>query len=248
VRFSLVSLLLVLLLMGCGEPLRLPAGTPSVSRTPLIGQALQRTATALARQTGPASVTSAPASPSVLPTTAMPVATTGATGTSPATEQVMPSIVPTATAPSATPAVVIVPATPEPRTSEERWRAQQIDRQVLEEKPLYTARQPVPLLWWDPNTAQVVEIGLIRGDFPVQATFTFRPTGQQALEVPYRINGDFGLTAISGALRERMAAAGYTEFAETFVLSSAAVQPQALLFDQNMVYYSVSIYRHLADR
>jgi hypothetical protein len=218
VRFSLVSLSLVLLLMACGEPLRLPAGTPSVSRTPLIGQALQGTATAQARQTVSASVTSAPPSPSVLPATATLAATAAATSTSPGTEQV---------APSATPAVVIVPATPVPQTSEERWRTQQIERQVLDEKPLYTARQPVPLLWWDPNTAQVVEIGLIRGDFPVQATFTFRPTGQQALEVPYRINGDFGLTAISGALRERMAAAGYTEFAETFVLFSAAVQPQA---------------------
>jgi hypothetical protein len=227
VRFSLVSLSLVLLLMGCGEPLRLPAGTPSVSRTPLIGQVLQGTATAQAWQTASASVTSAPPSPSVLPATATLAATAAATSTSPATEQVAPSAVTPSSAPSATPAVVIVPATPVPQTSEERWRTQQIERQVLDEKPLYTARQPVPLLWWDPNTAQVVEIGLIRGDFPVQATFTFRPTGQQALEVPYRINGDFGLTAISGALRERMAAAGYTEFAETFVLFSAAVQPQA---------------------
>jgi hypothetical protein len=224
VRFSLVSLSLVLLLMGCGEPLRLPAGTPSVSRTPLIGQALQGTATAQARAAASPSVTQAPESPTVLPTTA--AATVAATSTIVATEQVTPSAVTPSSVPSATPAVVIVPATPVPQTSEERWRAQQIDRQVLAEKPLYTARQPVPLLWWDPNTGQVVEIGLIRGDFPVQATFSFRPTGQQALEVPYRINGDFGLTAISAALRERMAAAGYTEFAETFVLTSDSIQLQ----------------------
>lgn len=126
--------------------------------------------------------------------------------------------------PSPTPAFVIVPATPAPRTNEERWRAEQIDRQVLEAKPLYTAQAPVSLLWWDPNTGQTLEIGLIRGDFPVQATFTFRPTGEPALEVPYTINGDFGLTAISGAVRERMQAAGYTQTVEAFVIDSAAVE------------------------
>jgi hypothetical protein len=95
----------------------------------------------------------------------------------------------------------------------------------LESKPLYRAAQPVPLLWWDPATGQVIEIGLLRGDFPVQARFTFRPTGEQALEVPYRLNGDFGLTAISDALRQRMVAAGYPQSVEAFVIATEAVQP-----------------------
>ncbi|MEN9934005.1 MAG: hypothetical protein RLZZ387_584 [Chloroflexota bacterium] len=99
-----------------------------------------------------------------------------------------------------------------------------MDRTVLEEKLQYTAIEPVPLLWWDPQTAQVLEIGLVRGSFPVQATFTFRPTGEAAFEVPYRINGDFGLTAISDAVRQRMEVAGYTETVEAFILNSNAVR------------------------
>jgi hypothetical protein len=112
-----------------------------------------------------------------------------------------------------------------PRTAEERWRAQQIDRAVLEGTRLYAAGEPVPLLWWDPLTGQAVEIGLVRGAFPVQATFTFRPTGEAALEVPYTINRDFGLSAISGAVRARMEAAGYTETVEAFIVDTDVVEP-----------------------
>lgn len=97
----------------------------------------------------------------------------------------------------------------------------------MQPKQLYSAQQPVSLLWWDPATGQTLEIGLISGDFPVQATFTFRPTGQPALEVPYTINGDFGLTAISDAVRERMQAAGYDKTVEAFIVRSDAVAPRS---------------------
>jgi hypothetical protein len=122
------------------------------------------------------------------------------------------------------PVAVISPATPTPQTNESRWRRQQVERQVLEPRQLYRASQPVALLWYDPLTTQVVEIGLIVGDFPVQAVFVFRPTGVAALEVPYRINNDFGLTSISDALRQRMRVAGYAESVEAFVLVSDGVQ------------------------
>ncbi len=120
--------------------------------------------------------------------------------------------------------VQIIPATPEPQTNEARWRAQQIDRQVLNPPQLYRVTSQVALFWYDPITGQILEIGTLRGDVLVQARFRLRSTGQAALEVPYRINNDFGLTAISEAVRSRMEAAGYTVSVEAFLLESDAVQ------------------------
>ncbi|MGQ9829326.1 MAG: hypothetical protein ACUVSW_15820 [Roseiflexus sp.] len=133
-----------------------------------------------------------------------------------------------AQAPSATimrsPTVRIIPSTPEPQTSEARWRAQQIDRQVINPPQLYRVNGHATLFWYDPMTGQILEIGTVRGDVPVQARFRLRSTNQAALEVPYRINNDFGLTAISEAVRSRMEAAGYTVIVEAFLLESDAVQ------------------------
>jgi hypothetical protein len=47
-----------------------------------------------------------------------------------------------------------------------------------------------------------------------------------ALEVPYRINQDFGLTAISEAVRARMKAAGYTDSVEAYIEQTEAVVPK----------------------
>jgi hypothetical protein len=71
-----------------------------------------------------------------------------------------------------------------------------------------------------------VPIGTINGEFPAQAEFTLRGEQQAALEVPYVINADFGLTAISEAVRERMKAAGYSQSVEAYVLRTADVQPK----------------------
>ncbi|MGQ9895682.1 MAG: hypothetical protein ACUVSY_18025 [Roseiflexus sp.] len=122
------------------------------------------------------------------------------------------------------PTVQIIPSTPEPQTNEARWRAQQIDRQVIDPPQIYRVTSYTPLFWYDPMTGQMLEIGTLRGDVPVQARFRLRSTGQAALEVPYRINNDFGLTAISEAVRSRMEAAGYTVIVEAFLLESDAVQ------------------------
>lgn len=109
---------------------------------------------------------------------------------------------------------------------EQRWRAQQTARQVLSPPKLYEATAQTALMWYDPATGQILEIGTLRGTFPVQAQFVFRPTEAAALEVPYRINGDFGLTAISEAIQQRMNAAGYRDTVEAFVLLSPAVVPK----------------------
>ena len=67
-------------------------------------------------------------------------------------------------------------------------------------------------------------IGTISGEFPAQAEFILRGAQQAALEVPYRINNDFGLTAISDAVRERMKAAGYAQSVEAYVVRTADLQ------------------------
>lgn len=199
-------LLLMFVLAGCGQPLQI--GTPTVRATlPAVSPSAGSGASA-PRQT----------------------ASTGGFEQQTATSGIIqPTSIATAPAVTISPAitsVVIVPRTPVPQSNEQRWRAQQLDRQVFAERRLYRASQPVPLLWFDPLTSQSVEIGTLIGSFPAQAQFTLRQSNQPALEVPYRINNDFGLTAISEAIRERMRAAGYTESVETFIVQTEAVAPQ----------------------
>jgi hypothetical protein len=128
--------------------------------------------------------------------------------------------------PSPTPAVVIIPATVGVEGNEQRWRAQQVGREVLSPPIQYEATAQTALMWYDPATGQILEIGTLRGTFTVQAQFTFRPTDSAALEVPYRINGDYGLTAISEAIQQRMNAAGYRDSVEAFVLLTPAIVPK----------------------
>jgi hypothetical protein len=135
-----------------------------------------------------------------------------------------PTAQPTAT-PLPTPAVVVVPQAPATATSEEIWRAQELNREVLQPMRLYEARVATSLHWFDPLTGQVLEIGTVRGIVPAQALFVFRPTNAAAIEVPYRINNDFGLVSISDALVARMHQAGYSESVEAFVLLSDTVIP-----------------------
>lgn len=125
--------------------------------------------------------------------------------------------------PTATPAVIVIPRTAVPLDNQQRWRAQQLDRRVFEGQIIYIANDNVPLLWYDPLTGQSLEIGTLRGEFPAQAQFVERSNQRPALEVPYRINQDFGLTAISEAIRERMRAAGYSESVEAYVELTEAV-------------------------
>jgi hypothetical protein len=122
--------------------------------------------------------------------------------------------------------VIVVPRTVIPETNEQRWREQEQDRQVIQPPQIYVATSLIPLMWYDPLTGQSLQIGTIIGEFPVQARFMLRTTHQSALEVPYRINNDFGLTSISDAVRERMQDAGYTQSVEAFAIKTDAVQPK----------------------
>jgi hypothetical protein len=204
----LVLLLVLFFVTSCGQPL---VTTPSRA-TRTIGPTPARTA----------STTPAPA---IDGTTQLPSATaTEPVVAPPAT--LAPTVQPTPSAtPNPTSAVIITPQLPS-QTNEQRWRAQEQDRQVFDPPRLYTTQSPVTLQWYDPVTGQVLAIGTLFGTFPVQAQFVLRDGNRPALEVPYRINGDFGLTAISDAVVQRMHAAGYTESVEAFVLQDEAIQPK----------------------
>jgi hypothetical protein len=120
---------------------------------------------------------------------------------------------------------VIVPPTPEQLTNEERWRRQQQNRNVFEApQAFYTSGSE--LWWYDPVQQQSVILGTFSGPFEAQARFTLRGLGVSALEVPYKINERYGLTAISPALIERIRAAGYDEWIETYIIEGPNVRPR----------------------
>lgn len=187
------------MLTACGQPLQVtPGGEETVIPFPLEPGT-----------TAPAQPTEVPSpTPASADATASPPPT-AAEATAPP-----PTSAPEGEAPTA-------PAAPTPGASERAWRAQQEGRQPFPEPRIYIARTPVTLLWFDPMTGQSLEIGTLAGPFTAQAEFTFMPENAPALEVPYRINEDFGLTAISPAVQARMAAAGYTDTVEAYVLYDA---------------------------
>lgn len=65
-----------------------------------------------------------------------------------------------------------------------------------------------------------------RGDLQGQAEFTLRGQGVTALEVPYQVNVSYGLTALSPVVIDRIRAAGYSEWIETYVFLTPNVTPR----------------------
>jgi hypothetical protein len=207
-RYCWLALVAVMVVAGCGQPLQI--NTPSSPRAtgttgpPTVSLAIDATSTT--------------ANAGTAPTVNQPIETV-----QPASATLTVSAAPTS---PATPEVVVIPQTAIPLNNEQRWRAQQLDRQVFDQQRLYIANNDVALLWYDPVTGQSLEIGTIRGEFPAQAQFILRNDRRPALEVPYRINQDFGLTAISEAVRARMKAAGYTESVEAYIEQTEVVVPK----------------------
>lgn len=111
-----------------------------------------------------------------------------------------------------------------PMSHQERWRLQQIERTPLPElRPFTTTGSD--LWWFDPINQQAVILGRISGVFLVQATFTLKDQQQLAYEVPYQVNQSYGLTALSPVLIQRIEAAGYNDWIETYVVHTAEVRP-----------------------
>jgi hypothetical protein len=205
----LFALLVVLLMLsGCMEALS--TGTTEPTRMP---QPIAPTHSATPPQPT-ATVSSGIGAPNPSTDPAVTTPTLVATPTLSATATLAP--------PTATPVPPLVVATLPALTHEERWRAQQIDREVFD--PMRTYRTTGSELWWyDPVHQQSLVIGSFSGDFVAQARFTLRGQGVTALEVPYRVNESFGLTALSPAILERIRAAGYGEWIETYVFAAPHV-------------------------
>jgi hypothetical protein len=126
---------------------------------------------------------------------------------------------------SSAPEEFLVIPTAQALTHEERWRRQQKERDVFEAVRTYTTTGS-ELWWFDPVNQQHVILGTIAGDFQVQARFTLAGQGIAALEVPYHVNQQYGLTSLSPALLERIQAAGYGEWIETYVFAGPNVRPR----------------------
>lgn len=196
----------LLVCVACGLPLRVEepgaeAPTPGAPAVPTREQP----------STVPPAVLTGLPEPSATALPEVPAASPGPSPTQPAPQR---------------PTVGSSPVPPPELTNEQIWRQQQDRREVFDGYQVFTAQQPTPLWWYDPQTGQSLEVGKLLGAFTAQAQFVFRPENAPALEVPYRINGDFGLTAISPSVVERMNAAGYREYVETYVLLTDTIRPQ----------------------
>ncbi len=121
------------------------------------------------------------------------------------------------------PVETIAPPTPSNLSHEQRWRNQQLGRQTFDQSRIYTTTGS-ELWWYDPVNQQHVILGAFSGEFEVQATFTLRGQGSPALEVPYQINKRYGLTSLSPSLVQRLNAAGYEEWVETYAFVAPNVQ------------------------
>lgn len=125
-------------------------------------------------------------------------------------------------APEILPTLAVPP--PPQLTYEERWRTQQIDRQIFP-APLAFTTTGSELWWYDPVQQQSVILGRINGPFVGQARFILRGQGVEALEVPYQVNVSYGLTALSPALLERIRVAGFSDWIETYVFVGSNITP-----------------------
>lgn len=138
-------------------------------------------------------------------------------------ETATPTLEPLPTATPEPAATIVAPTFP-PLSNEERWRGQQVGRDVFAAPRAYTTTSS-ELWWYDPVNQQHVILGSFAGTFEAQARFTLLGQGVEALEVPYRVNQRYGLTALSPALVQRIAEAGYDEWIETYVFLTPNVRP-----------------------
>lgn len=213
--FPALLLLAVALLSGCMAALQpgTPPERPPASITIITPGLPELSPTLSATAPG---ITAEAIDPTEPVASAAPVVTAEATPVLPEASAV-PEQVPT---PDLLPTLVL-PTAPV-LSNEDRWRAQQIERVVFD--PIQNYRTTSSDLWWyDPVNQQSIILGTISGDFAVQAEFVLRSQGRDALEVPYQVNRSYGLTALSPAILDRIAAAGYTEWIETYVFRAPNV-------------------------
>lgn len=194
-----LALGIAVLLVSCGQPIQINNRTPQPSGTPLIAAT---DSTVLAESPEGA----APEAPTLPATevTASPEATA----------------LPAAVAVTPVEVVVVTPRLVATPTGDERWAAFTSNRSAFESPMRMSTLAPSPLLWLDPRNGQVLEIGLLNGDFVATATMNLTSDNSKAYEVEYRINQDYGLTSISEAVAMRMRDAGYAASVRAFVVAT----------------------------
>jgi hypothetical protein len=217
--------LTTVLLAGCMEALQsgsgpatsppsaLPSSTPNtvtVDVTPSITTTVQVDVSTIVIPDA-TRVVSTPTEPAALAITDTPAAVNTSI-------TVVETIVPTPEATFALP-------TPVQQTNEERWRAQQLNRTIIDPRQVY-ATSSSELWWYDPVNQQHVILGTFSGEFIVQARFALRGQGVEAFEVPYQVNQSYGLTALSPAIVARIVAAGNMEWIETYVFVTPNITPR----------------------
>lgn len=194
-----IALGMAVLLVSCGQPIQINNRTPQASGTPLIA------------------TTEAPTPPEG--TMADPAA-----ATMPAPDQTMApaeqTVAPAEVAITPVEVVVVTPRLVATPTGDERWAAFISNRSAFESPIRLSTLAPSPLLWLDPRNGQVLEIGLLNGDFVATATMNLTSDNSKAYEVEYRINQDYGLTSISEAVAMRMRDAGYAASVRAFVVAT----------------------------
>jgi len=188
------------LLVSCGQPIKINNRTPQPSGTPLI---VASDGTVLPEGTDVA----------LADTTSMPPAEQ-------ATTPVEPTSAPADVAMTPVEVVVVTPRLVATPTGDERWAAFVSNRSAFESPMRMSTLAPSPLLWLDPRNGQVIEIGLLNGDFVATATMNLTSDNRKAYEVEYRINQDYGLTSISEAVAMRMRDAGYAASVRAFVVAN----------------------------
>lgn len=213
---SVFGVVLLVLLSGCMEALQ--PGNASEGRTPPILPDLT-----LTRVPEPATTVAAEITPSE--TGVVPESTLAPLSTLAPSELPTPEVQLSPTA-AASPLPTIAVATQPLLSNEARWRNQQIDRLVFPQMRQYRTNSS-ELWWFDPLNQQSIILGSFSGEFTAQASFTLRGQGVPALEVPYQINISYGLTALSPAIIERIHAAGYEQWIETYVFVTPNVTPQS---------------------
>lgn len=145
----------------------------------------------------------------------MPVATEqpGAT-TSVPTAADQPTVAAETAAPTiAVPTLEITP----PPQGNDAWNAIKLDYVRYDSPRTYVAPASTLLWWYDPQTAQFVALGWVKGSITAQGQFRVRGQWVEALEVPFDVLGSYGLTLDSSVI-ERIRRAGYTgDTIETFI-------------------------------
>ncbi|MCX6015606.1 MAG: hypothetical protein NT020_08510 [Chloroflexales bacterium] len=105
----------------------------------------------------------------------------------------------------------------------ERWGTFFSNRVAFGSPQKMTALAPSPLLWLDPRNGQVLEIGMLNGDFAATAHLVLKSDNQAAFEVEYTINQNYGLTSISEAIVQRMHSAGFEANVRGFVIAGDSI-------------------------